>query len=133
MAFNSKGVDVGICTTEEHMGPCVNVRGVAYRTRNGWKRNGTKEQLFASITHILIISKFEKAGNLGIGNFWVYPKISTCRIVNFAIKCQFSYTWKGISKCLKVEFLVTLFNVFMEAADGAFVRSLHHRMPPIFV
>jgi hypothetical protein len=35
MAFNAKGVDVGICTFEEYVGPCVNVWGVEYGASNG--------------------------------------------------------------------------------------------------
>ena len=94
--------------------------------RSTWGHVSTSKEL-------LVISKFEKAGDLGISDYWVVPKISRCCVVNVFINCPFSDIWKRTSKYFEVGFAITLVNICLEVFDGAFVWGLHHRMPPIFV
>jgi hypothetical protein len=84
-------IEVVLATIKEDMFPCIWFKGGADRASDGRISVNAKKELFAGIAHVLVISEFEKAGYLGIGNSNVIPVIVRSNVIYVYVGCPFCY------------------------------------------
>jgi hypothetical protein len=113
MAFDLECIEVVLATIKEDMFPCIRGKGVANRTSNGRKPGNTKEELFASIAHVLVIAEFEEVGNLRVSDSRLILEIIRGNVINVYVCCPFCYVWEGIRKFAQFVYIVILLEVWM--------------------